>query len=139
MQPSSSPPRRLGPVGILLRILGAAALGVALAAVAEYLSFVGRGSWLNLVVWGLIGLALGALSKRWSTAIWVDAVVGFAIVFTYSVLGYQGAAPLIGALLPFALIALVGAAGMAVAGAAGFGIRKLVTRGARIGSSGQPL
>jgi len=128
MQPS---PPRLNAGGVALRILAAAALGVALAAVAEYLFFVGRGSWLNLVVWGVVGLALGALSKRWSTAIWVDAVVGFAIVFTYSVLGYQGAGPIIGALAPFALIALVGAAGMAASGAAGFALRKLVTRGRR--------
>jgi hypothetical protein len=128
MQPS---PSRTSAAGVALRILGAAALGIALAAVAEYLFFVGRGSWLNLVVWGVVGLAIGALSTRWSTAIWVDAVVGFAIVFTYSVLGYQGVAPLVGALAPFAAIALVGAAGMAAAGAAGFGLRRLMARGRR--------
>jgi len=125
------PPSRLGAAGVALRILGAVALGVALAAVAEYLFFVGRGSSLNLVVWGVVGLAVGALSRRWSTAIWVDAVVGFAIVFTYSVLGYQGAAPLLGALVPFAGIALVGAVGMAAAGAAGFAVRRLITRNRR--------
>lgn len=127
MQPS---PPRLNAAGVTLRILGAVALGVVLAVVAEYLFFVGRGSWLNLVVWAVVGLAIGALSRRWSTAIWTDAVVGFAIVFTYSVLGYQGAGPLVRALAPFALIGLVGAAGMAAAGAAGFALRKLVTRGA---------
>jgi hypothetical protein len=133
--PSPAPPApaRLGAAGIVLRIVGAAALGVALAAVAEYLFFVGRGSSFNLVVWGVVGLVIGVLSRRWSTAIWADAVVGFAIVFTYSVLGYQGVAPLLGALLPFAGIALVGAAGMAAAGAAGFGIRRLVMRGRRAG------
>jgi len=133
--PSPAPvrPARLGAAGIVLRIVGAAALGVALAAVAEYLFFVGRGSSFNLVVWGVVGLVIGVLSRRWSTGIWADAVVGFAIVFTYSVLGYQGVAPLLGALLPFAGIALVGAAGMAAAGAAGFGIRRLVMRGRRAG------
>jgi hypothetical protein len=117
------------PAVIALRALGAAALGVALAAVAEFLFFVGHLAWLNLVVWAVVGLALGALSKRWSTATWVDAVVGFAIVFSYSVMGYQGRAPLLSALVPFALLALGGALGMAVAGAAGFGVRRLLSRG----------
>jgi len=116
------------PTGIALRALGAAALGVALAAIAEYLFFVGHAAWLNTIVWAVVGIALGALSRRWSTAIWVDAVVGFAIVFSYSVMGYQGAAPLLNALVPFALIGLVGAAGMAAAGAFGFALRRLFTR-----------
>jgi hypothetical protein len=119
----------ISPVGIALRALGAVVLGVALAAVAEFLFFVGHFAWLNLVMWAVVGLALGALSRRWSTAIWVDAVVGFALVFSYSVMGYQGSAPLLNALAPFALIALVGAIGMAVAGAAGFGLRRLVSLG----------
>ncbi len=116
------------PASIALRALGAVALGVALAAVAEFVFFVGHFAWLNLVVWAVVGIALGALSRRWSTAIWVDAVVGFAIVFSYSVMGYQGSAPLLNALAPFALIALGGALGMAAAGAAGFGLRRLVSR-----------
>ena len=127
--PAIGPAGPAEPAGIALRALGAVALGVALAAVAEFLFFVGPGSWLNLVVWAVVGLALGALSRRWSTAIWADAVVGFAIVFGYSVMGYQGSAPLLDALAPFALIALGGALGMAVAGAAGFGLRRLLSRG----------
>jgi hypothetical protein len=119
------------PAGIALRALGAVALGVALAAVAEFLFFVGHLAWLNLVVWAVVGLALGALSRRWSTAIWVDAVVGFAIVFGYSVMGYQGSAPLLNALGPFALLALGGALGMAVAGVVGFAVRRLLSRGRR--------
>src|SRR4051794_12754700 len=118
-QPRRQPRHSLA--GIAFLALGAAALGVALAAVAEYLFFVGHAAWLNTIVWAVIGIALGALSTRWSTAIWVDAVVGFAIVFSYSVMGYQGAAPVLGAVAPFALIGLVGAAGMAIAGALGFG------------------
>ncbi len=119
----------ISPAGIALRTLGAVVLGVALAAIAEFLFFVGHFAWLNLVVWAVVGLALGVLSRRLSTAIWVDAIVGFAIVFSYSVMGYQGSAPLLNALVPFALIALGGALGMAVAGAAGFGVRRLVSRG----------
>jgi hypothetical protein len=115
----------IGPAGVALRAVGAAILGVGLAAVAEFLFFVGHAAWLNLVVWAVIGLAIGALSKRWSTAIWVDAVVGFAIVFSYSVMGYQGSAALVTALAPFALIGLVGAVGMGVAGAVGFAVRRV--------------
>lgn len=123
-----APSGPIGPAGIAVRALGAVALGIALAAVAEFAFFVGHAAWLNLLVWTVIGLALGALSRRWSTAIWVDAVVGFAIVFSYSVLGYAGAAPLLTALAPFALIAVVGAAGMAAAGAAGFALGRLRLR-----------
>jgi hypothetical protein len=119
----------VGRAGVALRALGAVVFGIVLAAVAEFVFFVGHAAWLNLVVWAVIGLGLGALSKHWSTAIWVDAVVGFAIVFSYSMMGYQGSAPLISALAPFALIALVGAAGMGVAGAAGFGLRRLLSHG----------
>jgi len=118
----------LGPAGIVVRALGAALLGVGLAAVAEFVFFVGHAAWLNLVVWAVIGIALGALSSRWSTAIWVDAVLGFAIVFGYSVMGYQASAPLPTVLAPFALIALAGAAGMAAAGAAGFAVKRLFAR-----------
>ena len=125
----------IGPAGVAARALGAVILGVALAAVAEFLFFVGHAAWVNLIVWAVIGIALGALSRRWSTAIWMDAVVGFAIVFSYSVMGYQGAAPLTAALAPFALIALLGAAGMAAAGvvgfALGFAVRRLRARGDR--------
>jgi hypothetical protein len=124
------------PAGIALRALVAVALGVALAAVAEFLFFVGPLAWLNLVVWAVVGLALGALSRRWTTAIWVDAVVGFAIVFSYSVMGYQGSGPLLNALVPFALLALGGALGMAVAGVVGFALSPIRGRGRR--SSTQP-
>lgn len=116
------------PADFALRALGAAVLGVGLAAVAEFLFFVGHAAWLNLLVWAAIGIALGALSRRWSTAIWVDAVVGFAIVFGYSVMGYQGSAPLVNALAPFALLGLVGSAGMAAAGAVGRAARRALAR-----------
>src|SRR3954467_13034995 len=105
--PMQSGPPATGPAGVkgvALRALGAALLGVGLAAIAEYLFFVGHAAWLNTVVWAVIGIAVGALSRRWSTAIWLDAVVGFAIVFSYSVMGYQGTAPLLNALPAFALI-----------------------------------
>jgi hypothetical protein len=104
--------------------------GPSLADETEFVFFVGHAAWLNLLVRAVIGLALGALSRRCSTAIWVDAVVGVAIVFSHSVLGYAGAAPLLTALAlaPFALIALVGAAGMAAAGAAGLALGRLRLR-----------
>lgn len=114
-----------------MRALGAAILGVGLAAVAEFLFFVGHAAWLNTIVWAVVGIAVGALSSRWSTAIWVDAVLGFAIVFGYSAMGYHGSAPLVTALAPFAVIALVGAAGMSAAGAAGFAVKRLAARRGR--------
>jgi hypothetical protein len=112
------------PAGIALRAAAAVLLGILLAAVAEYLFFVGDLAWLNLVVWAAVGVAVGAASRRWSTALWMDALLGFTLVLSYSIMGYRAGAPLLGALLPFAAIALIGAFGMAGAGAVGHALRR---------------
>ncbi len=112
--------------GIAVRAAVAVALAVLLATIAHFFFFVGDTAWLNLIVWAAVGLAIGAASRRRSTAIWVDAMIGFAIVFSYSIMGYASSAPLLGALAPFALIALLGALGMAATGLAGHSCRRLL-------------
>jgi hypothetical protein len=113
------------PAGIALRVAATVLLGILLATVAEYLFFVGDLAWLNLIVWAAVGVVIGAASLRWSTALWMDALLGFTLVLSYSIMGYQASAPLLGALLPFAAIALIGALGMAGAGAVGHALRGL--------------
>ncbi|MDP9095980.1 MAG: hypothetical protein M3N26_05410 [Pseudomonadota bacterium] len=110
--------------GIAVRAAAAVGLAVLLATTAHLFFFAGDIAWLNLIVWAVVGLAMGAASRRRSTAIWVDAVIGFTIVFSYSIMGYASNAPLLGALAPFALVALLGALGMAAAGLTGHSCRR---------------
>lgn len=121
----------MSPAGIALRAAAAVVLGVLLAAVAQFVFFVGAAAWLNLIVWAVTGLAIGAASRRRSTAVWVDAVLGFTIVVGYSIMGYASSAPVLGALAPFALIAVLGALGMAATGLAGHSCRRLLHAGAQ--------
>lgn len=104
------------------------ASGVLFAAIAEFAFFVGSTAWLNLFVWAGAGIAIGAAAGAWSRAIWFNAILGFALVLSYSIMGYRAAAPLLGAIVPFIVIALFGALGMATAGIVGQAIRRLRRR-----------
>lgn len=97
-------------------LAGAVALGVALAAIAQFAFFVGPFAWLNLVFWALIAIVLGFILRTWATAIAVCAVIGFTIVVSYSIMGYHGSAPLSKALPAFAVLGVTGAIGMAAGG-----------------------
>jgi len=101
------------------RLAGSVALGVALAAVAYFVFFVGSWAWLNLLVWAAVGCVVGRIARTWPAAVVNSAAVGFTIVLSYSIMGYQGEAPLRSEILPFSIIAVLGAVGMAVAGALG--------------------
>lgn len=96
-----------------------------LALVAHYWFFTGTVAWMNLVLWGAIAVSIGLASRSWRTTILACAISGFAIVFTYSIAGYQGNAPLPRALPAFLVLAIVGAAGMATGGAFGHLLRGL--------------
>lgn len=102
----------------------AAVLGVVLAGIAYSLFFTGGLAWLNLVLWAAIAFAVGAASRSIAGAIATTATMGFAIVLTYSILGYQASRPLVVALPLFAVVALLGAMAMAGAAALGHAIRR---------------
>ena len=110
-------------IRVAAHIVIAALFGVALALVAYFLFFHGPLVWLNLVVWALVTGIIGFRSTTWRMSIIDSAVVGFAIVLSYSILGYQGASSLITAIPAFAAIALVGAVGTTAMGVLGHFVR----------------
>ncbi|MEO6532028.1 MAG: hypothetical protein ABIO06_00485 [Pseudolysinimonas sp.] len=102
----------------------AALLGSVLAAIAYYLFFTGSWAWLNLIVWAVVAATTGFILRTWRLSILDCAIIGFAIVFTYSILGYQGSSSLLAVLPAFALIALVGALGTTAMGLVGQLVRR---------------
>lgn len=128
MRADGQHPPREGPLRVVANVLLAVLLGAALAALASFVFFVGTLASLNLVVWAVIGLGIGLIARTWRQTILDCAIVGFTIVVSYSILGYQGAASLVTAIPVFALIALAGAVGMAAAGAIGHLVRLGIRR-----------
>ena len=126
---ASQSPRRLGDLDRTLRVigllLGAALIGVVLAAIAHYWFFVGTFAWVNLVLWAIIAIAVGAAARTWAMTISVSAIIGFCIVLVYSLLGYHATAPLPTVEPAFAVLSIVGALGMAVASATGHQLGQL--------------
>lgn len=118
--------RRPGrPPPVWLQVAAAAALGIGLAAVAHFFFFTGALAWLNLILWAAIGVAAGAVARSRASALTVTATTGFAIVFGYSVMGYQALAPLTHAIPLFAALSLLGAVAMAVTGITGHTIARI--------------
>jgi hypothetical protein len=109
-------------------LVGAALAGALLAVIAGYWFFLGSLVWLNLVLWALIAVMIGAALRTWPITIAVCAVLGFSIVVTYSVLGYAGAAPLYTVLPAFAVLGIGGALGMTGGGTVGQLLRRLQRR-----------
>jgi hypothetical protein len=106
-------------VGALLGIIGA--------------RYVFVGSWLSLIPWGIVGLAIGYWGDR-RAAMTNGAAYGFMLAFAFMVAGYSGAASLLSRLPFFAILGLFGAICGFSLGLLGFllkgGIHKLTAKGA---------
>jgi len=87
---------------LILSAIAGIALGIA---VSRYL-FVG--SWLSLILWGVVGLAIGYWSGLMRGFV-NGGVYGFALAFTFMVSGYTGSASLLSRLPFFAIMGIVGA------------------------------
>jgi hypothetical protein len=105
------------------KVAVASVVGAMLGIVGSRFLFVG--SWLSLVPWGIVGLALGAWCALGESAL-VGACYGFVLAFTFMVSGYQGAAPVVTRLLPFAALGLVGAVCGTVLGLIGSFAKRLI-------------
>ena len=112
-------------LGTVAPFVGAALFGVILAAVAQYLFFVGALAWVNLVVCTIIAISVGVTLHSWAMTISFCAVIGFSIVFSYSMAGFHANAPLLTAVPLFAVLAIAGAFGMSAGGAVGHLLRRL--------------
>ena len=99
---------QLGPLGLLGGVLGIVG--------ARYL-LVGSG-W-SLLPWGLVALLIGVFARSRRQAVVEAGSYGFVLALVFMVAGYEGAAPLAGALPFFALLGLLGAACAALLSLAG--------------------
>jgi hypothetical protein len=71
-----------------------------------------NGQWLNLVVWGIVGIALGLFMSGTRLIIWAGLVYGFCLSVTFLISGFQGNADKLPAFLLLTLVlSLVGALG----------------------------
>ena len=101
-------------VGALLGVLGARYLFV--------------GSWVSLILWGLVGLALGLWCRSRREALINGAVYGFVISFVFMLAGYAGEASIISRIPFFAILGLVGAVCGLVLGFLGFWMKRFFRR-----------
>ena len=100
----------------------AAATGLVLGFLGARVVLIGSG--LSLVVWAVAGVALGLCCPTGRLAAAVGALFGFVLAFTFMVAGYDGAAPLVTRLAPFAVLGLVGAGCGAAAAWVGHVLRR---------------
>ena len=96
-----------------IRLFISIVVGAFLGIVGSRLLFVG--SWLSLIPWGVIGLAIGAISRKAER--WLNGgLFGFCLTVAFMVAGYSGADPVMTKLPFFILLGAFGAAcGIALA------------------------
>lgn len=99
------------------KLLLAVVVGAILGGVVSKYLFVG--SYLNLVLWGIVGIGLGWWSGSRKEAIWNTAIYGFVLSFVFMWVGYQGRAPIVTRIPFFAALGLVGMGCGAVLGLIG--------------------
>jgi len=106
----------------MLKLLLSALAGAVLGILCSRYLFVG--SWLSLIPWAIVGLALGFWSG--GRTAWVNgAAYGFILSFLFMLAGYAGSAPLVSRLPFFALLGIFGAICGAALGLIGAYARKL--------------
>lgn len=88
------------------KLLIAAFIGVLLGGVVSKYLFVG--SFLNLLLWGVVGIAIGWWSELRNLAVRNTGVYGFVLSFVFMAVGYQGSAPILTRIPFFGALGLVG-------------------------------
>ena len=99
------------------KLLVGIVIGVVLGVVVSKYLFVG--SYLNLVLWGIMEIGLGWWSGSRKEAVWNAALYGFVLSFVFMWVGYQGRAPILTRIPFFAALGVVGMACGAVLGLIG--------------------
>jgi hypothetical protein len=85
------------------------------------------GSWLSLIPWGIVGLAIGYWSQKREAMI-NGGCYGFALAFVFMIAGYAGSASLISRLPFFAILGIFGGFCGLILGLAGSVIHSLVNQ-----------
>ena len=91
----------------MIKAVSALILGGILGTLGARYLFVGSAH--SLIPWSLAGLLLGYWCKSRKEAVIIGILYGFALVFSFMLAGYQGVAPLVTRIAPFAVLGLVGA------------------------------
>ena len=86
------------------------------------------GSYLNIFLWGGVGMVIGWCSNSRTETIKNSSVYGFVLSFFFMLLGYQGIAPIISRMPFFIILGLVGAVCGIISGLVGFYIKKLTLK-----------
>lgn len=88
------------------KLLVVALVGAVLGGIVSKYLFVG--SYLNLVLWGIVGIAIGGGSESRKAAMRDGGVYGFVLSFVFMLVGYQGKAPVLSRIPFFTALGLVG-------------------------------
>lgn len=101
-------------------------------AAGSLLGFIGSrvlfvGSWLSLIPWGIVGLAIGYWSQK-REALINGGCYGFALAFVFMITGYTGSTSLISRLPFFAILGIFGGLCGLILGLSGSVIHRLVNQ-----------
>ena len=89
----------------MIRLVVAIVLGALFGLTGPRYLFLG---WSSLIPWGIAGLALGYWSQR-GERVMVGVLYGFALCFSFMIVGYTGTASLVSRLPFFGLVGVFGA------------------------------
>ncbi len=107
------------------KTIAALILGSVLGIVGARYLFVG--SWLNLIPWGIAGLAIGSLGSK-NEAFVNGVTYGFVLVFVFMIAGYTGTYSLASRLPFFAFLGVVGSVCGLLLGLIGFYIKSRLVK-----------
>ena len=110
-------------------------LAVLSIVIGSLLGFLGSrylfvGSWLSLIPWGIIGLAIGVFSNKRSSIL-NGALYGFALAFVFTLAGYAGAAPILSRIPFFGVLGIVGAICGGILGILGYLLKTIIHKPAK--------
>ena len=88
------------------KLLVATLLGLTLGGVVSKYLFVA--SYLNLVLWGAVGIAIGWWSDSKKYALRNSGIYGFVLSFAFMFVGYHGSAPIVIRIPFFVALGLLG-------------------------------
>jgi hypothetical protein len=73
---------------VMLIVSGLVGIACGLVSHSRFL----EGQWANLVVWGIVGVALGWFTNGTRQIVWVGIVFGFLLSVSFLISGFQGSA-----------------------------------------------
>jgi hypothetical protein len=109
----------------MLKLIVIIVMGALLGVVGSRYLFVG--SWLSLIPWTIVGLAIGYVSQKRESMI--DGVIyGFTLSFVFILSGYTGSESLISRVPFFVILGVFGGICGLVLGLLGFLIKNRITK-----------